>query len=109
MTEEIKKIARTFAEETSYGDALDPHIDFAESFAIEVLQWLSRDYAIVEKSRVEEHWHHYDDVAFEAGLKQDERRYDWNEGARYALTNLFGKSFFLRRRNESEQELADQA
>lgn len=48
--EEIKKIARAFAENTSHGDALDPHIDFAEAFAAEVLQWLSKHYTIIPNS-----------------------------------------------------------
>ncbi|MDE5886703.1 MAG: hypothetical protein K2H46_03845 [Muribaculaceae bacterium] len=54
--EEIKKMGRAFAEETSNGDALDPHIDFAEGFATEVLQWLSKDYAIVPKRKVRERY-----------------------------------------------------
>lgn len=48
--EQLISIARAFAEETSRGDALDPHIDFATAYAAEVLTWLSKDYYIVPKS-----------------------------------------------------------
>ncbi len=50
--EEIRKIARRFSEETSNGDALDPHIDFAAQYAEEVIGWLADRYCLVEKSEV---------------------------------------------------------
>ncbi len=50
--EEIRKIARRFSEETSNGDALDPHIDFAAQYAEEVIGWLAEHYCLVEKSEV---------------------------------------------------------
>ncbi|MBD5204998.1 MAG: hypothetical protein HDS84_01275 [Bacteroidales bacterium] len=85
--EEIKKISRAFAEQTSNGDALDPHIDFAEAFAAEVLQWLSRDYCIVPKSELRKVQKEVN-RSFKDGDKisesEWERVFNW----------LFGKSLF---------------
>lgn len=49
--EEIKKIALRYALEKSEGVPYDP---FEEEYASEFLQWLSKDYCIVEKSKVKE-------------------------------------------------------
>lgn len=54
--EEIKKLSRHFAEETSNGDALDPHIDFATEYASEVIRWLHKNHCIVPKSKLHEKW-----------------------------------------------------
>lgn len=99
--EEIKKIARLFAYETSNGDALDPHIDFAEEFAVEVLQWLSKDFCIVPKSLLKEH---YEDVCEDIrdydgkgkfGLScADMTMYQRARGMKQMLYRLFGKSLF---------------
>lgn len=52
--EEIKKLSRHFAEETSNGDALDPHIDFATEYASEVIRWLHKNHCIVPKKKIAE-------------------------------------------------------
>ena len=87
--EEIKKIARVFAEETSNGDALDPHIDFAEGFASEVLQWLSKDYAIAPKEQVV--MRH--GVA-NALMEQDPAHKEFYRGQSSVLEGIFDKSLF---------------
>ena len=87
--EEIKKMGRAFAEETSNGDALDPHIDFAEGFATEVLQWLSKDYAIVPKEQVV--MRH--GVA-NALMEQDHMRKEFYRGQSSVLESIFYKSLF---------------
>lgn len=85
--EEIKKISRAFADETSNGDALDPHIDFATEYAAEVLTWLSRDYCIVPKSELRKVQKEVN-RSFQDGDKisesEWERIFNW----------LFGKSLF---------------
>lgn len=89
--EEIKKIARLFVEETSNGDALDQHIDFAEGYAIEVLRWLSKRFCIVSKEQAL------------MGHKMAKRAYDavFNpfsrevfKGQYLVFESLFGKEMF---------------
>lgn len=89
--EEIKKIARAFAEETSHGDALDPHIDFAEAFAAEVLQWLCKDYAIVEKSKLQREYKKSYSAAFEHTSCLDRQ---YARGRYQVLREILGKPLF---------------
>lgn len=92
--EEIKKIAKKFAEEMSNGDVVVPHIDFRHwAYAYEVLQWLSKDYCIVPKSKVKEKYALYkmgytECEGLELGYVMD------------ALEDIFGKSLF-----EEEEKL----
>ena len=97
--EEIKKIARVFAEETSNGDALDPHIDFAEGFASEVLQWLSKDYAIAPKELICKEYAKAQktrDIYTSATCinEMESRMIDHAEGRMCELNTLFDKSLF---------------
>lgn len=92
--EELKKIARLFAYETSNGDALDPHIDFAEEYAVEVLQWLSKKYCIVEKSKVIGLWN---EINNDAKVNIENGFPDYAEFNKLQLTPLeilFGKDMF---------------
>lgn len=86
---EIKKIARAFAEATSNGDALDPHIDFAEQYASEVLDWLSKDYCIVPKVEVlnQHTW-------YMQRMKEVSSNRQMNRAKAIALENLFGREMF---------------
>ena len=52
--EELKKIAREYAESVSYGDAEDPNIQIEYDIALPILEWLSKDYCIVPKSKMKE-------------------------------------------------------
>ncbi len=53
-SEEIKKIAREYAESVSYGDAEDPNIQIEYDVALPILEWLCKDYCIVPRSKLQE-------------------------------------------------------
>lgn len=50
--EEIKKLAREYAESVSFGDAEDPNIQIEYDFALPVIEWLCKRFCIVEKKEV---------------------------------------------------------
>ena len=92
--EEIKRMARLFAEETSNGDALDPHIDFAEEYAIEVLRWLSGRYCIVPKSKVKELYDCYCQHEQTCKAKDLHNATLIAIGSQATMVDIFGKSLF---------------
>ena len=88
--EEIKKIAREYAESVSYGDAEDPSIQIEYDFALPVIEWLCERYCIVPKSNVKER---YDEskLRSKSGLKFD---IITGNSRVSLLESLFGKSLF---------------
>lgn len=95
--EEIKKIARLFAEETSNGDSLDPHTDFAEEYAVKVLQWLCKTHCIVEKDEIKSDYNSNTLAAGQfakgSGAICAQMR-EWHQGKCDELISLFGKELF---------------
>lgn len=97
--EELKKIARFFAVATSNGDALDPHIDFAEEYAAEVVQWLLKRFCIVPKELIRKEYEKakstHDLYTSATCINETESRaIDHAEGRMCELTALFGKDMF---------------
>ncbi len=88
--EEIRKIARRFSEETSNGDALDPHIDFAAQYAEEVIGWLADRYCLVEKSEV---LNEYEDALSEGKHCHPKHQIQSRTRVR-ELERVFGKEMF---------------
>ena len=86
--EEVKKMALRYALEKSEGEAYDP---FEEEYAAEVLQWLSKDFCIVPKSKVKElHTRNAKIIT-----QSDDRVLNaYSEGVMTAIERLFGKSLF---------------
>lgn len=94
--EELKKIAREYAESVSYGDAEDPNIQIEYDIALPILEWLSKDYCIVPKSKLRERYK-------ESKLhSKSESVFDIHTGiARLImLESLFGKDMFKEDNNQ---------
>ncbi|MBD5302322.1 MAG: hypothetical protein HDS16_04920 [Bacteroides sp.] len=98
--EEIKKIAREYAEyccrETDYeGDIVERNMDLhicADEVAMPLLEWLSKDYCIVPKTLLKELYDCYkqhESVSKEKGLYESEMI---ARGSQATMRDIFGKS-----------------
>ena len=95
--EEIKKIAREYAEyccrETDYeGDIVERNMDLhicADEVAMPLLEWLSKDYCIVPKVEIlnQHAW-------YMQRMKEVSSNRQMNRGKAIALENLFGREMF---------------
>ncbi len=97
--EEIKNLARAYAESVSYGDAEDPSIQIEYDFALPVIEWLSKDYCIVPKELIRREYakaQKTHDLYTSATCinEMESRAIDHAKGRMCELTTLFGKSLF---------------
>ena len=90
--EEIKKLAREYAESVSFRDAEDPNIQIEYDFALPVIEWLCKRFCIVEKSKVQNlSSEHHNELR---GLEKGCWAWFFYDGRKDLIRTLFGKEMF---------------